>query len=44
MKKRKILNKVIVLDNGSILKIVSKTGEYFYVMCENGNLIIKEKL
>lgn len=43
---RKRKNKIIEMKEGDIIKLLSKekTREVIYVVCENGNLIIKEKM
>lgn len=40
----KSINLEVLLNSSEILKIISETGEYFYVVCKDGKLIIKENI
>lgn len=40
----KSINLEVSLNSNETLKIVSETGEYFYVVCKDGKLIIKEDI
>lgn len=40
----KSINLEVLVLSGDVIKIVSNTGEYFYVLCKDGKLVIKEEL
>ena len=40
----KSINLEVLVLPGDVIKIVSNTGEYFYVLCKDGKLVIKEEL
>lgn len=42
--KKKRANKVIVIMDDDILKVVSLSGEFVYILVENKKLVLKAKI